>query len=242
GFSHGDLRHLEAKLAYLAGVAKMVAVDGVVTLGGDLAHLPGQAELWRPPGGRAVEDVAHGVGAVGEREGGVGPPLGVEEEVDVIVGAFSKSLASIGGFVAGDAQVVSYLRHNARNVIFSAAIPASACAAALKAVEIIRTEPERREKLWENARRMKSELTAMGFNTLTSESPIVPVVVGSMIQTFKFWRALFDAGIFTNPVIAPAVPENSCRIRTSYMATHTSEQLDEVLETFQRCGREAGLI
>jgi 8-amino-7-oxononanoate synthase len=241
-FRHGDLRHLEAKLAYRAGMAKMVIVDGVFSMEGDLADVPGLVELCREHGARLVVDDAHGVGVFGAQGGGVAQHFGLEDEVDLIVGTFSKSLASIGGFVAGDAQVVSYLRHNARNVIFSAAIPASACAAALKAVEIIRTEPERREKLWENARRMKSELTAMGFNTLTSESPIVPVVVGSMIQTFKFWRALFDAGIFTNPVIAPAVPENSCRIRTSYMATHTSEQLDEVLEAFQRCGREAGLI
>src|SRR5690606_22461789 len=183
-----------------------------------------------------------GVGVCGVNGGGVSEHFGVTDGVALIVGTFSKSLASIGGFVAGDASVISYLRHTARNVIFSAAIPASACAAALTAVEIIRTEPERRARLWSNARRMKKELTALGFDTLTSESPIVPVVVGTMVRTFRFWRELFDTGVFTNPVIAPAVPENSCRIRTSYMATHTDEQLDEVLEVFARCGRAAGLI
>lgn len=241
-FRHGDLAHLERKLAYRADLAKLVVVDGVFSMEGDLADVPRLVQLCRAYGARLVVDDAHGVGVFGPNGGGVAEHFGLTNEVDLIVGTFSKSLASIGGFVAGDEPVISYLRHTARNVIFSAAIPASACAAALKAVEIIRTEPERRERLWANARRMKRELTAMGFDTLDSESPIVPVVVGDMMRTFRFWRDLFDAGVFTNPVIPPAVPENSCRIRTSYMATHTDEQLDEVLEIFQRCGRAAGLI
>jgi 7-keto-8-aminopelargonate synthetase-like enzyme len=126
--------------------------------------------------------------------------------------------------------------------MFSAAIPASACATVLAVLEVMREEPERRERLWAHARRMKRELAALGFDTGASQSPIVPVIVGGMMRTFEFWRRLFDAGIFTNPVIAPAVPESSCRVRTSYMSTHTDEQLDEVLAAFERVGRAMGLI
>lgn len=241
-FRHGDLTHLESKLRRHSGAAKLVVVDGVFSMEGDVADVPRLVDLCRTYGARLAIDDAHGIGVFGPNGGGVSEHFRAADGVDLIIGTFSKSLASIGGFVAGDAAIISYLRHTARNVIFSAAIPASACAAALKAVEIIRTEPERRERLWANARRMKRELTALGFDTLTSESPIVPVVVGSMLKTFRFWRQLFDEGVFTNPVIAPAVPENSCRIRTSYMATHTDEQLDEVLEAFAVCGRRAGLI
>lgn len=241
-FRHGDLAHLEAKLARANGGGKLVVVDGVFSMEGDVADLPRLVELCATYGARLVVDDAHGLGVFGPTGAGVAEHFGLTDRVDLIVGTFSKSLASIGGFVAGEEAVISYLRHNARNVIFSAAIPASACAAALAAVEIIRTEPERRERLWANARRMKRELTALGFDTLGSESPIVPVVVGNMLCTFRLWRALFDEGVFTNPVIAPAVPENACRLRTSYMATHTDEQLDQVLDAFARCGRAAGLI
>src|SRR5690606_12303592 len=143
-FRHGDLAHLEAKLAYRAGLAKLVIVDGVFSMEGDLADVPGLVELCKAYGARLAVDDAHGVGVFGVNGGGVSEHFGVTDGVDLIVGTFSKSLASIGGFVAGDASVISYLRHTARNVIFSAAIPASACAAALTAVEIIRTEPERR--------------------------------------------------------------------------------------------------
>lgn len=241
-FRHNDLGHLASRLSHSIGEGKLVIVDGVFSMEGDVADVPALVPLCREHGARLVVDDAHGIGVFGPNGGGVAEHFGMTAEVDLVVGTFSKSLASIGGFAAGDASVISYLRHTARNVIFSAAIPASACAAALTAVEIIRQEPERRERLWANARRMKRELTALGFDTLTSESPIVPVVVGDMLSTFRFWRMLFDGGVFTNPVIAPAVPENSCRIRTSYMATHTDEQLDRVLEVFERCGRAAGLI
>lgn len=241
-FRHNDLEHLEQRLAVSGGLGKMVIVDGVFSMEGDIADIPALVELCSAYDARLVVDDAHGLGVFGKNGAGVAEHFGMTARVDLIVGTFSKSLASIGGFVAGEAAVINFLRHTARNVIFSAAVPASACAAALTAVEIIRTEPERRERLWAHARRMKRELTALGFDTLASESPIVPIVVGGMLRTFQFWRQLFDAGVFTNPVIAPAVPDNACRIRTSYMSTHTDDQLDEVLEVFERCGREAGLI
>jgi 8-amino-7-oxononanoate synthase len=241
-FRHGDLAHLEARLNRAAGRPKMVVVDGVFSMEGDLADIPRLADLCDAHSARLVVDDAHGVGVFGETGAGVCEHYAATHRVDLIVGTFSKSFASIGGFVAGDDAVVSYLRHNARSLIFSASIPASACATVLTAIEIMREEPERREKLWQNARRMQRELSGLGFDTFGSESPIVPVIVGGTLRTFEFWKRLLDAGVFTNPVIAPAVPATSGRIRTSYMATHTESQLDLVLEAFQKVGREMGLI
>ena len=241
-FRHADLAHLEARLNRAAGRPKMVIVDGVFSMEGDLADVPRIADLCDAHSARLVVDDAHGIGVFGATGAGVCEHFGVADRVDLIVGTFSKSFASIGGFVAGDAAVISYLRHNARSLIFSASIPASACATVLMAIEIMRDEPERRERLWQNARRMQRELSGLGFDTFGSESPIVPVIVGGTLRTFEFWKKLLDAGVFTNPVIAPAVPATSGRIRTSYMATHTDSQLDFVLDAFERVGREMDLI
>jgi 8-amino-7-oxononanoate synthase len=241
-FRHADLNHLEARLTRASGRPKMVIVDGVFSMEGDLADVPRIAELCDAHSARLVVDDAHGVGVFGATGAGVCEHYGMTNRVDLIVGTFSKSFASIGGFVAGDEAVISFLRHTARSLIFSASIPASACATVLAAIEIMRQEPERRERLWRNARRMQKELSGLGFDTFGSESPIVPVIVGGTLRTFEFWKRLLDAGVFTNPVIAPAVPATSGRIRTSYMATHTDAQLDQVLDAFQRVGREMDLI
>ena len=241
-FRHGDLAHLEARLNRAVGRPKMVIVDGVFSMEGDLADIPRIADLCDAHSARLVVDDAHGIGVFGETGAGVCEHFGVTNRVDLIVGTFSKSFASIGGFVAGDDAVISYLRHTARSLIFSASIPASACATVLTAIDIMRKEPERRQRLWDNARRMQKELSGLGFDTFGSESPIVPVIVGGTLRTFEFWKRLLDAGVFTNPVIAPAVPATSGRIRTSYMATHTDSQLDFVLDAFQAVGREMDLI
>lgn len=241
-FRHGDLKHLEARLTRAAGRPKMVIVDGVFSMEGDLADVPRIADMCDAHSARLIVDDAHGVGVFGETGAGVCEHFGMTSRVDLIVGTFSKSFASIGGFVVGDEAVISFLRHTARSLIFSASIPASACATVLAAIEIMRQEPERRVRLWENARRMQRELSGLGFDTFGSESPIVPVIVGGTLRTFEFWKRLLDAGVFTNPVIAPAVPATSGRIRTSYMATHTEAQLDQVLDAFQRVGREMDLI
>lgn len=241
-FRHADLKHLEARLTRAAGRPKMVIVDGVFSMEGDLADVPRIADLCDAHSARLVVDDAHGVGVFGETGAGVCEHYGVTSRVDLIVGTFSKSFASIGGFVAGDEAVISFLRHTARSLIFSASIPPSACATVLAAIDIMRQEPERRVNLWRNARRMQKELSGLGFDTFGSESPIVPVIVGGTLRTFEFWKRLLDAGVFTNPVIAPAVPATSGRIRTSYMATHTDAQLDQVLDAFQRVGREMDLI
>jgi 7-keto-8-aminopelargonate synthetase-like enzyme len=158
------------------------------------------------------------------------------------MGTFSKSFASIGGFAAGDEPVIDYVKHHARSLIFSASLPPYAVATVRKCVQILKDEPERRERLWSNARRLSEGLKAYGFNLGTTCTPIVPIIVGKLEETFMFWRALFDGGVFTNPVIAPAVPADSCRIRTSLMATHTDEQIDRALEIIAAAGRKMGLI
>ncbi|MFQ5983643.1 MAG: aminotransferase class I/II-fold pyridoxal phosphate-dependent enzyme, partial [Woeseiaceae bacterium] len=161
---------------------------------------------------------------------------------ELTIGTFSKSFASIGGFVAGPEAVIHYLRHHARSLMFSASMPPAAAATVLAALEIIEREPERRERLWQITHRMMDGFRSLGFEIGPTETPIIPIMVGPMEKTFIFWRALFDCGVFTNPVMPPAVPENSCRLRTSYIATHTDDQLNCVLENFEKVGKKLGVI
>jgi 7-keto-8-aminopelargonate synthetase-like enzyme len=162
--------------------------------------------------------------------------------VDVIVGTFSKSLASIGGFVAGSETVIHYLKHHARPLIFTAALPPANTAGVLAALEVLQREPERRARLWENARRLQDGLRHIGFDIGPTQTPIVPVLIGPLETTFVFWRKLFDAGVFTNPVVPPAVPPSQCRLRTSLMATHSAEQIDRALDAFALLGKELGVV
>ncbi len=242
-FKHNDLQDLER---ILQGVeprrGRLIAVDGIFSMEGDLAPLPQLLELARQYGARLLVDEAHSTGVIGKTGAGTCEHFGVSAEVDLITGTFSKSLASIGGYVAADAKVIDYLKHHARPLIFSASMPPYAVATVLAALRIIRDEPERRENLWKNARYMMDNFRRLGFDIGVAETPIVPVIIGESSQTFMFWKTLFDEGVFTNPVVSPAVPENSCRIRTSYIATHTREQLDFVLEKFEKVGRAMGLI
>lgn len=241
-FRHGDLDDLEAKLARARGRPALIVVDGLFSMEGDIADLPRLVELRSRYGARLVVDDAHAVGVLGATGAGTAEHFGLTEQVDLIVGTFSKSFASIGGFVTGDASVINFMKHHARSLIFSASMPPSACATVLACIDILRREPERRERLWANARRMKAALTGLGYDTGAGEAPIVPIILGNMLRTLQFWRRLFDDGVFTNAVVAPAVPENSCRIRTSYMATHTDDQLDVVVDVFARVGKSMGLI
>ncbi len=242
-YRHGDLDDLESQLRKAdEGKGKLIAVDGVFSMEGDIAELPRLVELRSEYGARLLVDDAHAIGVLGATGAGTAEHFGLTDQVDLILGTFSKSFASIGGFVAGDADVIHYIKHNARSLIFSASMPPSACATVLACIDIMAREPERRERLGAHARKMKAGFTELGFDVGDSQAPIIPIIIGDDLKTFQFWKALFDNGVFTNPVVSPAVPERSSRIRTSYIATHTDEQLDFVLEVFDKVGRSMGIV
>src|SRR6266571_337212 len=242
-FGHGDMAELERKIQRVpASVGKMIIVDGVYSMEGDIAEVAALLKIAQRYGAVLAVDDAHAVGVLGPRGDGTAAHFGLTEEVDLIVGTFSKSLASIGGFVAGPETVISFLRYNARPLVFTAALPPSNTAGVLAALHILQREPERRESLWANARRLQQGLRSLGFDIGTTETPIVPFLIGEFEKTLLFWRKLFDAGVFTNPVVPPALPPSQCRLRTSVMATHTPDQIDYALETFGRLGKELGVI
>jgi 8-amino-7-oxononanoate synthase len=241
-YSHGSLAGLRRLLEkhWDAAGGVLVVTDGVFSMEGNIVELPSVVALAQEYGARVMVDDAHAIGVLGEHGGGTAQHFGIEGQVDLIMATFSKSFASIGGAAAASEDVIHYLKHHARSLIFSASMPPSAVATVLACLDVIEREPERRVRLFENADYLRRGLQAMGFDTVSSETPIIPVVTGEMERTFAFWRALFDAGVFTNPVLPPAVPENSCRLRTSVMATHSRQQLDQVLDAFTRVRAELG--
>lgn len=242
-FNHGDLAGLERKLDKIpAGAGVMVIVDGVYSMEGDIADLPGLIKVCEKYGAALAVDDAHSVGVLGPNGEGTAAHFGVTNEVDLIVGTFSKSLASIGGFVAGSETVIHYLKHHARPLIFTAALPPANTAGVLTALEVMRREPERRAQLWANTRRLQEGMRQLGYDIGPTQTPIVPVLIGPLEKTFLFWRKLYDAGVFTNPVVPPAVPPSQCRLRTSLMATHTAEQIDRALDVFQQLGKELEVV
>ncbi|MGH7342191.1 MAG: aminotransferase class I/II-fold pyridoxal phosphate-dependent enzyme, partial [Candidatus Rokuibacteriota bacterium] len=242
-FQHNDMDHLERKLrATPAERGKLIVVDGVFSMEGDLAPLPQLVEIKKRHGTRLMVDDAHGLGVFGVHGRGTPEHFDLEDEVDLVMGTFSKSLATVGGFVAGDRVVIDHIKHHARSEIFSAAPPPASMAAALKALEIVEREPERRKRLWENTRFMKRELEALGFDTGGSASPVIPLVIGEELRVFGMTKRLHDEGVFVNPVVSPAVPPGRAMIRTSYMATHTREHLERALEAFRKVGRDMWLI
>jgi len=241
-FNHGDLAQLERKLERRGSKGALVVVDGVFSMEGNVADLPNLVEVSRRHGAALMVDDAHALGVLGPNGDGTAAHFGLVDEVDLIAGTFSKSLASIGGFVAGAENVIHYLRHHSRPLIFTASPPPANTAGVLAALEVLQSEPERREQLWANTRRLHEGFRSLGFDIGPTETPIVPVLIGPLEQTFLFWRKLYDAGVFTNPVAPPAVPPSQCRLRTSLMATHTFEQIDYAVETFGKIGRELGVI
>jgi len=241
-FRHNDMADLNHVLSAIpADKGKFVVVDGLYSMGGDLAPLPEIVKLCKKHGARLMVDDAHGLGVMGGGRG-TAAHMGVTDGVDLIMSTFSKSFASLGGFIAGDDQVVHYIKHHARSLIFSASIPAANAAAALAALRIMREEPERVERLSAISERMRRELRAMGFNIGASVSPIIPILVGDNLRTLQAWKTLFEAGVFVNPILSPAVPAGQELLRTSYMASHTDDQIDRVLKIFADVGRELGLI
>lgn len=241
-FAHNDVSHLERVLQNIDDEhAALVVVDGLYSVGGDLAPLPELLPVCKKYNARIMVDDAHGLGVMA-RGRGTSAHFEVTDEVDLIMGTFSKSFASLGGFVAGDENIIHYIQHHARSLIFSAAMPASNVAAALAALDIMEKEPEHVDRLWEVSERMRAGLQSMGFNTGNSVSPIIPVIIGEMDPALQIWKKLYDAGVYTNLFIPPGVPEGRCLLRTSYVATHTDEQIDQALNIFGEVGRETGLI
>jgi 8-amino-7-oxononanoate synthase len=242
-YKHNDMDDLERILASLdKDIGKLIVVDGVFSMEGDLAYLPGIVELAKKYDTKVFVDDAHGIGVMGKNGRGTAEHFGVEDDVHLVMGTFSKSFASLGGFVAGDKKVISYIKHFARSLIFSASITPASVATVLTTLDIIQEEPERRERLWEITKKMKSGFQAMGYNTGPTETPVIPVIIGHDELTFMLWRLLRESGIFTNPVIYPAVPKDQSLIRTSYSATHSDEELNIVLESFEKCGKQLGVI
>lgn len=234
-YPHGDLDTLAQQLRKTPPRAgKLIVTDGIFSMEGDVADLPHIVRLAERYDAEVMVDDAHAFGVLGKHGAGTAQHFGLEDRVGLIMASFSKSLAAIGGVVAGPEPVIHYLKHHARSLIFSASMPPASVATVLTALRIIEDEPERRAALWRNTRRMQAGLKDLGYDIGDSDTPVIPIIVGDMWLMAMIWKELFDAGIFTNPVIPPAVPEHSCRIRLSMMATHTDEQIDFVLDVFDR--------
>jgi 8-amino-7-oxononanoate synthase len=241
-FRHNDMSDLERLLREYESKDKLIVVDGVFSMEGDIAHLPEIIALTKKYGARVMIDDAHGIGVLGQTGRGTAEHFGLEDEVDLIMGTYSKSLASIGGFIAGSAEVIHYIKHCARSLIFSASPTPASVASVSAALDIIETEPERREALWRNTKKMFKGFKELGFEVGPSQTPIIPIVVGESENAFIMAMMLQEEGVFANVAVSPAVPNGRALIRTSYMATHTEEQLNHVLMAFEKVGKRIGII
>lgn len=241
-FRHNDPVHLERVLSKInPDTGRLVIVDGVYSVGGDIAPLPEIVEVCQKYDARLMVDDAHSLGMLAGGRG-TAAHFGLSKEIDLVMGTFSKAFASVGGFIAGDTLVVDYIKHHARSFIFSAAMPAPTVASVLAALDIVENEPQHVQNLWAMADRMRAGLNELGFDTGPSETPIIPVIIGEMEATMFVWKTLFDSGVYTNAFVPPGVPEGMSLLRTSYMATHTPDQIDRSLEIFAKVGRQIGLI
>ncbi|MEW6067749.1 MAG: pyridoxal phosphate-dependent aminotransferase family protein [Nitrospirota bacterium] len=241
-FRHNDMADIERLLKEYEDKGKLIVIDGVFSMEGDIANLPDIVPLAKKYNARLMVDDAHGIGVLGKTGRGTAEHFGLEDEVDLIMGTYSKSLASIGGFVAGSSDVIHYIKHIARSLIFSASPPPASVASVSAAVDIIENEPERRERLWKNTNKMLDGFKNLGFRVGPSQTPIIPVVVGEDEKAFIMAMMLQEEGVFANVAVTPAVPNGMALIRTSYMATHTDEHLDIVLSAFKKVGKSLGII
>lgn len=235
-----DLKRVIMKIPKESG--KLIVTDGVFSMEGDIVKLPRLVQIAKEFNARILIDDAHSMGVLGENGRGTADHFHLEDKVDIIMGTFSKSFASIGGFIAGEEDIIHYIKHNARALIFSAAPSPSNVAAVLKALEIMKKSDRRQKRLLKLANYMRDRLKSLGFDTGFSTTPIIPVVIGDDLAAFKFWRLLFDRGVFTTPVVSPAVPPGRALIRVSIMATHTKRHLEQALKAFYEAGQELGLI
>ncbi len=242
-FTHRDMAALENRLQQLEPEAgKLIVVDGVFSMEGDIIQLPELCELARQHHAVVMVDDAHAIGVLGDHGTGTANHFGLTDEVHLIMGTFSKSLASLGGFIAADAATIDYLRHHSSALIFSASMSPANAAATLAALQIMRSEPERIRRLWVNTERMKQGLLSLGFDLGASHTPILPVYVRDLMTTFRFCKRLEEEGVFVNPVVSPGVPPGQELLRLSLMATHTDAQIDYALEKMAHVGRELGLL
>jgi 8-amino-7-oxononanoate synthase len=241
-YRHNDMDDLKRLLERHPDSGKLIVIDGVFSMEGDICNLPEIVKLARTFGARIMVDEAHSLGVLGETGRGTGEHFDLQHEVDVVMATASKSLASIGGFIASREEVIHYVKHLSRSLIFTASLPPANVAAIDAALEIIECDKTLRKRLWYNTQKMKDGFQSLGFNTGASVTPIIPITVGGDMKAFQMWRMLFDEGVFCSPVVSPAVPEGHAIIRTSYMASHTDEHLDFVLDKFEKVGKHLGII
>lgn len=243
-FRHNDIEDLERVVRETRDkyAGALIVADGVFSMSGSILDVPGVCRIAQKYDCRFYLDDAHGLGVMGPLGKGTAFYFGFQDKVDLLMGTFSKSFASIGGFVAGKREVIDYIKHKSRPFIFSAAMPPAAVATVSECLKIIHEEPEHLANLWKNARKMQRELTAMGYETFGSQTPIIPLLIGEDHQAFAFTHKLYESGVFATPVVSPAVPKGSALIRTSYMASHRDEDLDFVLDVLSRLGKEFGIF
>jgi 8-amino-7-oxononanoate synthase len=243
-YRHNDMDHLEEILAAIPQKrGKLIVVDGVFSMEGNIAKLPEIVRLAKKYEARVILDDAHSTGVLGENGRGTSEHYNLDvSDIDLIVGTCSKAFGSVGGFVTGAKDIIHYIQIHARSMMFSAALPPASVAAISTALDMIQEDPERRKRLWDMTARFKSGLESLGFDTGITETPIVPVMVGEDMKAFEFWRLIYDAGVFANPVVTPAVAPGRALMRNTLMATHTDEQIDRVLNIFEDCGRKVGLL
>jgi 8-amino-7-oxononanoate synthase len=242
-FRHNDMHSLERLLKKCeSGKIKFIVVDGIYSMEGDIANLPGIVKLADKYEATVMVDDAHAIGVIGEHGSGTASHFGLTDKVDLIMGTFSKSLASLGGFIASDFDTINYLKHHSRSLIFSASITPASAAAVITAIDIIKAEPERILKLWEVTHYTIDNFKRMGFDIGRSETPIIPLYIRDNLKTLKLVRMLLDEGVFVNPVVSPAVSKDSTLIRFSLMATHTKAQVDIALDKFDKLGKKLGII
>jgi 8-amino-7-oxononanoate synthase len=243
-YKHNDMSDLERVLKSTREKydGALIVADGVFSMSGDILNLPKIVELAKKYNCRIYVDDAHSLGVLGAKGQGTEHHFGMQGSADIVMGTFSKSFASIGGFVAGDKDVIHYIKHKARPFIFSAAMAPAAAGAVLECLNIVEEEPQHLENLWKNTKKMQRELRGLGFNTLNSQTPIIPLLIGDDFTAFAFTQKLYEMNVFATPVVKPAVPEGCALIRTSYMASHTDEDLDYVLDVLEKLGKQFGII
>jgi 8-amino-7-oxononanoate synthase len=241
-FRHNDMKDLERVLEGSKDKGKLVIIDGIFSMEGDIADLPNIVRLSRTYGAKVMVDDAHAVGVLGKGGRGTAEHFALEDQVDLIMGTYSKSLAAIGGFVAGSKEVIDFIKHVGRSMIFSASLPPALVASVSAALDIIEEQPELRVQLWKNTQKMLQGYKTLGYDTVASETPVIPIIIKDTMKVYQMCKLLFENGVFVNAVVSPAVPPGRELLRTSYMATHTEQQLDKVLAAFEKVGKQLGLI